>query len=301
MTGDVPIEVVRIFKLLQSLSEFPPKTVERLAQIIDVSTKTVYKDLHIIEALGYDVAKDDLHRYQITYSSDYAYHLDDHEKKLIIGLVKEAGTSPIVIQSILQKLKSQVYPDAANFKMMKQLHIVKVLVESIAQKIVVILKDYQSTTPGSKLRDRHVLPLYFDEMRMTFTAFDFEKGQAQLFKVSRMKDITLASDKHYGSIPQNLPMVDAFGFAGNMDYEVTLSLSRRAAALLTEEFLMSGQYLQSGTDDMYPYVFHSKVCGYEGVGRFVLGMMTETKVIGNDGFKEYLKNKINASTLFLKN
>lgn len=298
MSGDVPIKVVRIFKLLQCLCEFPPKTVDRISQIIDVSPKTVYKDLHIVESLGYDVSKDDMHRYSLMYSNDFGYHLDDHEKKLIIGLVKEAGTSPIVTQSILQKLKSQVYPDAANFKMMKQLYIVKVLVESIAQKIVVILKDYQSTTPGSKLRDRHVLPLYFDEMRMTFTAFDFEKGQAQLFKVSRMKDIALASDKHYGSIPENLPMVDAFGFAGNMDYEVNLFLSKRAAALLTEEFLMSGQYLQSRADDLYPYVFHSKVCGYEGVGRFVLGMMTEIKVMGDDGFKGYLIHKMNTSTLF---
>ncbi len=298
MTGDVPRKVVRIFQLLQCLCEFPPKTVERLSQNVGVSPKTVYKDLHIIESLGYDLAKDDMHRYSIIYSSDYAYHLDDHEKKLIIGLIKEAGTSPKMTQSITQKLKSQTYPDVSNFKMMKQLHIVKVVVESIAQKIAIILKDYKSTTPGSRLRDRHVLPLYFDEMRMTFTAFDFEKSQAHIFKVSRMKDITLASDKMYVSVPENLPMVDAFGFAGNMDYEVNLLLSKRAAALLTEEFLMSGQYLQSAEDDMYPYVFHSKVCGYEGVGRFVLGMMTETKVMGDDGFKAYLKNKINASTLF---
>jgi predicted DNA-binding transcriptional regulator YafY len=297
MAGDVPIKVVRIFRLLDSLSKFPPKTIDKLAQMIDVSPKTVYKDIHIITSLGYDIDKDDQHRYYIKNSAPHQYHLEDAEKKLIIGLVKEAGLNTNTINSITQKLKSKTYPDASNFKMMKQLNVIRILIDAIAQKMPVILIQYQSTTLGSKKRDRHVLPLYFDEMRMTFTAFDYEKGQAQLFKVSRMEDITLASGKDYGSIPENLPIVDAFGFAGNMAFDVNLLLSKRAATLLTEEFLLSGQYLQSGADEMFPYVFHSKVCGYEGVGRFVLGMMTEIKVVGDEGFKSYLKMKIREMTI----
>jgi predicted DNA-binding transcriptional regulator YafY len=254
-------------------------------------------DIHIIESLGYDIVKDDQHRYHIKYSAPYQYYLDDVEKKLIIGLVKEAGLNTNTITSITQKLKSQIYPDASNFKIIKQLNIIKILLESISQKIAVILHDYQSTTPGSQKRDRQVLPLYFDEMRMTFTAFDFEKGQAQLFKVSRMKDITMAYSKNCGAIPDNLPIVDAFGFAGNMDLEVTLLLSKRAGAILNEEFVMTGQYLHHREDETYPYIFQTKVCGYEGIGRFVLGMMTEIKVMGDDGFKGYLKMKINEITI----
>jgi proteasome accessory factor C len=297
MQGDTPIKVVRIFKLLNCLSEFPPKTVERLAQIIDVSPKTIYKDIHIIASLGYDIDKDDQHRYHIKYSAPYQYHLDDAEKKLIIGLVKEAGLNTNTITSITQKLKSKIYPDASNFKIMKQLNVIRILIDAIAQKLPVVLIQYQSTTIGSKKRDRHVLPLYFDEMRMTFTAFDFEKAQAQLFKVSRMKDISMATGKNYGTIPENLPIVDAFGFAGNMALEVHLLLSKRACAILIEEFANTAPYIYNKEDESYPYSFTTKVCGYEGVGRFVLGMMTEIRVIGDDGFKEYLKKKISEMTI----
>lgn len=297
MAGAVPIKVVRIFRLLDGLSAFPPKTVDKLAQMIDVSPKTVYKDIHIITSLGYDIDKDEQHRYYIKYSAPHQYHLEDAEKKLIIGLVKEAGLNTNTIISITQKLKSKIYPDASNFKMMKQLNVIRILIDAIAQKIPVILIQYQSTTLGSKKRDRHVLPLYFDEMKMTFTAFDFEKGQAQLFKVSRMQDITLATGKDYGSIPENLPIVDAFGFAGNMAFDVHLLLSKRACAILSEEFANTAPYIQHRTDDSYPHSFQTKVCGYEGVGRFVLGMMTEVKVVGDEGFRAYLKMKISEMTI----
>lgn len=297
MNGDTPIKVVRIFKLLHYLSEFPAKTVEKIAKMIDVSPKTIYKDLHIIESLGYEVVKDHQHRYHLKYSSQSEYHLDDNEKKIIIGLIKEAGLNTNDITSITQKLKSKIYPDASNFKIMKQLNIVKILVEAIAQKMVVNLIDYKSTTPGSLVRDRHVLPLYFDEMKMTFTAFDMVKRQPRLYKVSRMKDISLVSDKNYGEVPEELPLVDAFGYAGNMDIDINLLLSNRAAAIINEEFLMTRQYISKNNKGKFPYKYQAKVCGYEGIGRFVLGMMTEIKVIGDEGFKEYLKDKITKQSL----
>ena len=240
MKTEAPLKIIRIFKLLQNLSEFPPKNVEKLAQVIDVSPKTIYKDLHT---------------------------LDDTEKKLIIGLIKEAGLSTNTVTNITQKLKTNIYPDLVNYKIIRQLHIIRILLEAITLKMAVLLIDYQSTTPGSKKRNRHVLPIYFDEMKMNFTAFDLEKGQVQIYKVARMKDIQAANDVKRKIIPENLPMVDAFGFAGNMSFDVNLLLSKRAAAILTEEFTLIGQDITNNIDEKFRYQLRSKVCGYEGVGK----------------------------------
>ncbi len=292
MSRDVTLKVVRIFKLLNFLSEFPPKPVDRLAKILNVSPKTVYKDIHIIESLGYEIEKDDQYRYHIKYRDQYTYKLDDNEKKLIIGLVKEAGLSTNIISSITQKLKSQNYPDASNLKIMKQLYITRLLLESIEHKIVVILKDYQSTTIGSKIRNRKVLPLYFDDMRMAVTAYDFDKAEPRIFKVARMTNIVPVTEQTTLDLPMEMPIVDTFGYAGKMAFEVSILLTKRAHAILTEEFIMSGNHITSSIDTNYPYFYKSRVCGYEGIGRFVLGLMTEIKVVGDEGFKGYLRGKI---------
>ena len=120
MKTEAPLKIIRIFKLLQNLSEFPPKNVEKLAQVIDVSPKTIYKDLHTLESLGYETDKDHSHRYQLKHHRQIEYHLDDTEKKLIIGLIKEAGLSTNTVTNITQKLKTNIYPDLVNYKIIRQ-------------------------------------------------------------------------------------------------------------------------------------------------------------------------------------
>ncbi len=298
MTNTFSSKVIRIFKLIGYLSDFPPKTAEKLSQLIDVSVKTVYKDLHLIESLGYETEKDHLHRYSIKHFSRSEYHLDESEKKLIIAVIKEAGLSKTAVTSITQKLKSSTFPDAANFNIMKQLHLIRVLIDAISQKIPLTIKNYKSTTAGANLRDRHVLPLYFDEMRMSVTAYDFEKEQTRIYKVARMTDIIPFSVSSNAVIPEDTPIVDTFGYAGRMEIDIAMLMTRRASSILYEEFMMSHPNISDSADDEFPFMFKSKVCGYEGVGRFVLGMMTEIKVVGDEGFKLYLKNKIKESTLF---
>ncbi|MBK9566964.1 MAG: hypothetical protein IPO37_17880 [Saprospiraceae bacterium] len=56
-------------------------------------------------------------------------------------------------------------------------------------------------------------------------------------------------------------MVDSFGYAGDMDYEISLLLSQRASALLSEEFHMSCHLITEYNDEHFPYCFTSKVCG----------------------------------------
>ena len=179
----------------------------------------------------------------------------------------------------------------------KQIHIIKKIVDAIAQNQRLLLHDYQSTTAGSKIRDRQVIPLHFDDMRMSITAYDFEKQKCQIFKVARIKDISPIHTTSEKVTQQSCPMVDSFGYAGDMDYEISLLLSQRASALLSEEFHMSSHLITEYNDEHFPYCFTSKVCGYEGVGRFVLGLMTEIKVSGDDGFKAYLSRKIYGMTI----
>lgn len=292
MKKEAPIKVVRIFTLIRLLSEYPPKTVDKLALMMEVSPKTVYKDVQLLESLGFETEKDDNNRYQLKNNHRSEYHLDEHEKKLILGAIKKAGVSNMDINSISQKLKSSVIPDVYRLSMVKQLNMIRVLVESVAQRIPVLLHDYQSTSSGSKIRDRKVLPLYFDENRLSLTAYDFDKKESRIFKVSRMKDIIITDTFDKTEDPVDLPLIDAFGLAGSMDVTVTLCMTWRASSLLEEEFPVLSQNIMPSGDADFPYTIQVKVCGYEGIGRFVLGLLSEIRITGNDGFKTYIDQKI---------
>jgi len=292
MKKETPVKVVRIFTLIRHLSEFPPKSVDKLAQMMEVSPKTLYKDIHIVESLGFETEKDQLNRYQLKNNHRSEYHLDENEKKLILGAIKKAGVSNLDINSISQKLKYSVIPDIQRLSIVKQLNMIRILIEAVAQNIPIVLQKYKSTTPGAKVRDRMVLPLYFDENRLSLTAYDFEKKEARIFKVSRMTDITPADHTLKAEIPADIPIVDAFGFAGQMDVVIEILMSWRASSLLTEDFPQFVGLISPSGDPGLPYKLTSKVCGYEGIGRFVLGLLTEIKVAGDEGFKKYIDDKI---------
>lgn len=294
----VPIRVIRVFKLVQYLCEFPPKTVDKLAEMLEISPKTVYKDIHIVEAVGYEIDKDENHKYYIKNSGRTEYQLDEQEKKLIIATIQKTGLTSMEVQSIVQKLKTkQMVIDVRSLNIMKQLQLIKILIDAISLKLPIIIKNYKSTSSGAKAKDRYVLPLYFDEMRMSLTAYDIDKEQSRIFKVSRMTGIEPLSTPIIQQIPNEVPIVDMFGFAGEMKYDISLLLTKRSATILKEEFILAENHVSESNDITFPYFFKGKVCGYEGVGRFVLGMITEIKVLGDDGFKLYLKRKLSEMTI----
>ena len=284
----VPVRVIRIFHLIRLMSEYPPKTIEKLADIIEVSPKTVYKDCQIIESLGYELEKDGQNRYVIKYTSRTAYQLDEEEKKIILGVIKKSGMTTAEITRITQKLKSGYIPDVQSLSIMKQLNMIRLLVESTGRRMPLWIKNYQSTSPASVTRDRHVLPLFFDENRLSLTAFDLDKKQARLFKVSRMDDVVISDQNVSGDMPDHIPLVDIFGLAGDMEHVIEIFMTWRAASILAEEFMLAASGIEPSGDGDFPYRFTTKVCGYEGAGRFVLGLPAEIRVIGNEGFKEYI-------------
>ena len=211
MKGDVPIKVVRVFKLVQYLCEFPPKSIEKLALLVDVSPKTVYKDIPIIESIGYEIVKDENYRYSIKQSDRSAYHLNDNEKKLIVATIKKTGLNSTEIRSIVHKLKAiQMIPEVNSLAIMKQLSMIKILIDCVCKKLPITIKDYKSTTIGSKVRDRNVLPLYFDDARMTVTAYDYDLAETRIFKVSRMFDIEALSDPKNEISAPDLPRHESF-------------------------------------------------------------------------------------------
>jgi predicted DNA-binding transcriptional regulator YafY len=59
---------------------------------------------------------------------------------------------------------------------------------------------------------------------------------------------------------------------------------------LTEKFPLAEQYLKKVNDNKW--ILKTEVCSYEGIGRFVVGLLHDIKVIQPDEFKNFLKKKL---------
>ena len=60
---------------------------------------------------------------------------------------------------------------------------------------------------------------------------------------------------------------------------------------LIEEYPLAEKHLTAGSNN--EFIFKGLVAKYEGPGRFALGIMEDIQLVGDEGFLEYLKIKIN--------
>lgn len=291
--------VLRIFKLIQHLDDFPPKSVERLSTLLDVSDKSVYRYLNLLREIGYDIQKNQNNQYSLTFVSRN-YHLEDKEKKLILASINAEDPKNTLVKSIVNKLKIRdhlVEPQLLNN--LKQIRWIQQISNAIELKLPLVLIKYNSTSENSIVKDRTVLPVYLDENKLSLTAYEFELQEFRIFKLARIEDIKPVSRNNYDFNDVEIPMLDMFGMAGKLQHQIELKLSKRAKSIMIEELPAANPFITHVQDEEFPYLFIGPVSRYEGVGRFVLGMLTEIKVVNDSGFKEYLRNKLHHQTILM--
>jgi hypothetical protein len=73
-------------------------------------------------------------------------------------------------------------------------------------------------------------------------------------------------------------------------YPIKIKMSIRAAMLLMEEYpLAEKEMVQTSENE---WILEIKVCSYEGIGRFVIGLCDEIKVLESPQFKRFLSEKV---------
>lgn len=298
MTSTENSTLLRIFKLIQYLAGYPPKRIDRLAQLLEVSNKTVYRYISLLRSLGYTINNDKDNRYYID-DPQHTQRLNHEEKKLIVAVLRSAGEQSTVSKSVIGKMQiSSTLPEPYGLAMLHRLRMIEQLLQAIELKVPVKLLQYRSTAKDAETTDRTVLPLHFDEHKLCITAYDLNKGDFRIFKLLRMDAIDTAGADAQSEVPDDIPELDLFGIGGSLMHQVSINLSKRACAILKEEFPAAVVYLTENPDGgHFPFMLNIQVCGYEGIGRFVLGLLTDVQVNGDNGLKKYLEKNIKAMTI----
>ena len=250
-------KIERTLRLMQLMSGNAYLTVEQLAERLDTSPRSIYRYIDSFRACGFAVEKVEGSIYSLK-SSLY--------KKLCA-----------VCDTKSLKDYSGSSKNAAN---------IQALSNAIIDHKTVVLKDYASASSGT-VRDRKVEPFEFTNNHIDIWAYDCEKMSVRLFKISRINGVDILPIEWQHEAEHKKGFLDAFRMMGKTQTHVRLEMSLRAKNLLCEEFPLA-------TPDVIEndgkFIFDSMVTHMEGVGRFVIGLASDIKIIESPELEEYVKS-----------
>jgi proteasome accessory factor C len=281
-------KLLRLFQIIAVLKS-GHWTIRQLAERFDTSERTIYRYINLLEEVEFLIEKDFDNRYFIVTSEDdpSQSQFSMEETKLIKKLIQSgAGDNPL--KNLLLKklaLNSEIDSVPRLFVKARLGKIVDVLAEAIKEKKQVILKNYHSAH-SNEISDRIVEPIHFGDNYQSVIALDTNDKASKQFKLDRIGEIVETKTGFQFESQHQKNQSDIFGFNGDANEWISLSLGMRAYLLLREEYPLSVPFIEKRDKDYY---FHAPVAGFVGAGRFVLGLMDDLKVIGPESFKQYLQ------------
>ncbi len=293
-------KVERLLRLMMMLTA-NKYTIEQLSNRLDMSERTIYRYIDTFRNAGFLIKKNNQGCFRLDKESKYfkdiseLVHFTEEEAFILKNAIESIDENNILKQNLKSKLYS-VY----NYKMIADCVVkgsnaknVNSLVDAIEGKQQVILHNYTSANSKS-VTDRLVEPISFTTNYIQLWAYELSSGETKTFKVSRIGSVEVLDNEWEYENMHKKGYIDLFRMHGWNEYNVKLKLGIKAASLLKEEFPLSEQKLieHIGNDNSKFYTLDINVCSFEGVGRFVLGLLDDIEVIESPQFKEFLKERI---------
>lgn len=292
-------KILRIFQLI-GLLKSGGRTVRQLAQQLDTTDRTIYRYFKLLEEIGFIIDQD--------FHGRYFVHREDGESpedrftleevSILRQLIQSAASSHPLKGNLLKKLAfhSEAKELPEQFLKLRVAKAFRILNDAIESGQQVILKSYHSAN-SAEITDRLVEPFQFGEGFQSVQALDTKDKQCKFFKLERIGDVvTLEKPFKYAKLHKK-SNTDIFGISGRKETWVTLQLSLRAYVLMREEYPLALPYLDKENDEPKTFTFNGPVLTFKGVGRFVMGLADEIKVIGPKEFKLYVKEKLDQQKL----
>ncbi len=284
-------KLLRLFQIIAVLKS-GHWTIKQLAERFDTSERTIYRYINLLEEVDFLIEKDFDNRYFIITSEDdpTQAQFSLEEMKLIKKLIQSGTADNPLKNRLLKKLSLNSELDSVPRLFVKARigKFVDELAGAIKAKRQVVLRNYHSAN-SNEIRDRLVEPIHFGDNYQSVMALDTSDKVCKQFKLDRVSEVVAMEKEFQHEALHRKHQSDIFGFTGDASTWVTLHLSMRAYLLMREEFPLSVPYLDKQENE---YVFHGPVATFEGVGRFVLGLMDEVRVAAPDAFNVFLQQKM---------
>lgn len=286
--------VERTLRLMRYMSGNVYLTVEQLAKRLDTSKRSIYRYIDTFKTCGFAVEKIDDAMYRlISMPTGYKdlknlVYFSEEEARVLTNLIESLDETNTLKSSLYKKLcavcdtkalqeYSGTTKNAAN---------VQALGNAKSDHKKVVLREYASSSSAT-IRDRIVEPFEFTNNHIDVWCYDCEKKDVRLFKIARIGWVDILPEDWENEDKHVKGFLDAFRMQGNTQTHVKLEMTLRAKNLLCEEFPLAilDIYEEDGK-----YYLDTMVSRMEGVGRFVMGLLGEIKIIDSPELADYVNN-----------
>lgn len=292
----MPMEQTKIVKLLRLMKLMTGNTtlsIEDLAAKMGTTTRTVYRYIDTMRDAGLVVNKLYGNVYQMGKMSTgfpnlakFIYFTEE-EAYILNNMIENLSVTNTLKKDLKRKLYS-VYDctSIANYtERCNNAPNIEALVSAKDLKRQVVLRNYTSGH-SNVTRDRIVEPFDFTSEMIDVWAWDVEAGQNRVFKVARIDEVEILPDPWQHESDHSRLQVDVFRMSGENAIPVKLQLNNRAKALLVEEYPMADKDLKRDGKD---WILDTTVTCLEGVGRFVIGLAADIKIIEGEQLRKYIQ------------
>lgn len=292
-------KIERLLRLMMLLTGNKTYTVSQLADSLYTTDRTIYRYIDTLREAGFLFNKENGNIYRLSKESPYfkeisqLIHFTNEEAYILKSAIENIDETNLIKQNLKRKLYSIYdYKLLANTVVKgKNSAIVNHLVEAIENKKQVELLDY-SSPHSKKVSNRIIEPFAFTTNYIQVWAYDPAKGQNKLFNLSRISQVNLLDQLWQHTSEHKEGFIDVFRISSFELYPIKLRLGLLSVNLLIEEYPLAEQCLTRISDN--EWIFATNVCSYEGVGRFVIGLLHDIEIIDSLDFKEFVRKRIDS-------
>lgn len=278
------------------LSQNRSYTLDEICEKANISRRTLYYYFDFFREAGFEVEKHD-NFFSISRNSEYFKRMYDileftmDEAVVLRNLLERNTVKSTKMKSALQKLENFYdFESVANQSSMQRVtRTMQRVREAIKKRRMLKIIGYSSANSHT-VKDRIVEPFLFMNNDNDVRCYEPESGKNKTFRLSRMQSVEVMPDSWEHTEEHRKVYTDLFMFSGEERMIITLHLGQLSHNLMLEEYPLSAPCFAEMGDNKW--LFRTEVCSYLGIGRFVLGLYDDIEVIGDEGFKEYLKAKI---------
>lgn len=268
-------------------------TIDELAELLGISYRSIYRYIDTFKESGFVVEKLHSNVYKLgKMPKSYVdlkrlIYFSEEEAYIINSLINSLDNTNALKMNLLKKL-SAVYSSTniANYTYNKESALsIESLGEAIKGRKKVILKNYESGN-SHMVSDRLVEPFEFTTNMIDVWCYDLEKKENKVFKISRIGEVRVLEEEWSEEEAHRKSITDCFRMSGFEQTPVKLEMGIMAKNLLLEEYPLAEKDLKKEGDR---WILETMVSDMAGVGRFVIGLAHDIKVIDSPELVEYIR------------
>ena len=287
-------KIERMLRLMKMLASNKNYTIDDLAERLGLSYRSIYRYIDTFKDSGFVVEKLHSNVYRLGKMPKGYVDLKDliyfsEEEAYIVNSLINSLDSTNALKINLKKKLSAVYNSTSIIDYVQKKDIaehIELLGKAMREKKAVILKGYESSHSG-EISDRWIEPFEFTTNCIDIWGYELEKKENKVFKISRIGKVKALDEDWTKEDRHRKSKTDCFRISSYEQTPVKLELSMMAKNLLIEEYPLAEQDIRKEGDK---WILETMVSGMEGVGRFVIGLAPEIKVIDSPALENHIRN-----------